>query len=150
MSFYDFTLNGIDGKPVDFSQYQGKKVLIVNTASECGYTPQYEDLQLLHETHGEKIIVLGVPANDFGSQEPGSNETIQQFCQANYGVSFQMLEKISVTGKERHELYSWLESENGNVPSWNFCKYLIGENGKILSFFAASVNPMEEAITDQL
>lgn len=150
MSFYDFMISGIDGAPVDLSQFKDKKVLVVNTASECGFTPQFEDLQLLHETHGDKVAVLGFPANNFGGQEPGSNATVRQFCQVKYGVSFQLFEKISVTGADRHELYAWLESENGNQPNWNFCKYLIDENGKVLGFFPSSVNPMEEAIIDLL
>ncbi len=150
MGFYDFTMNGIDGTAIDFSQYKGRKVLLVNTASECGYTPQYEDLQNLHETHGDKVVVLGFPANNFGGQEPGSNDNIAQFCQVNYGVSFPLFEKISVTGSDRHELYQWLEQENGNQPNWNFCKYLVDEQGKVLAFFPSSVNPMEEAITNLL
>ncbi len=150
MGFYDFTMNGIDGTAVDFSQYKGRKVLLVNTASECGYTPQYEDLQNLHETHGDKVVVLGFPANNFGGQEPGSNDNIAQFCQVNYGVSFPLFEKISVTGSDRHELYQWLEQENGHQPNWNFCKYLVDEQGKVLAFFPSSVNPMEEAITNLL
>ena len=150
MSFHDFTLNGIDGTAIDLSAYKGKKVLVVNTASECGYTPQYEDLQLLHETHGDKIAVLGFPANNFGGQEPGTNAAIQQFCKANYGVSFQMFEKISVKGANRHALYEWLEAESGKAPNWNFCKYLIDEEGKVLGFYASGVNPMEELITSQL
>ena len=150
MSFHDFTLNGIDGQAVSFDQYKGKKVLVVNVASECGYTPQYEDLQGLHEAHGDKVAVLGFPANNFGRQEPGSNENIQQFCEARFGVSFQMFEKISVTGIDRHELYKWLEAETGEVPTWNFCKYLIDENGKVLAFYPASINPLEEAITSHL
>lgn len=150
MSFYDFTINGIDGTPIDFSQYKGKKLLIVNTASECGFTRQYEDLQLLHETHGDKVTVLGFPANNFGGQEPGSNDNIEQFCQVNYGISFQLFEKISVRGGDRHELYAWLEAENGNQPNWNFCKYLVDENGELAGFFPSAVNPMEEAITNLL
>ncbi|MCE7993390.1 MAG: glutathione peroxidase [Roseivirga sp.] len=150
MGFYDFTMKGIDGTPIDFSQYKGKKVLIVNTASECGFTPQYEDLQNLHEAHGDKVVVLGFPANNFGGQEPDSNSNIAQFCQVNYGVNFQLFEKISVTGSDRHGLYAWLEDENGNKPNWNFCKYLLDEGGKILGFFPSSVNPMEETITDLL
>lgn len=150
MGFYDFTMNGIDGTSVDFSQYKGKKVLLVNTASECGYTPQYEDLQNLHDTHSDQVVVLGFPANDFGGQELGSNNNIARFCQVNYGVSFQLFEKISVTGSDRHTLYQWLEAENGNKPSWNFCKYLVDEQGKVLAFFPSSVNPMEEAITNLL
>jgi glutathione peroxidase len=150
MSFYDFNMNGIDGTPIDFTAFKGKKVLIVNTASECGYTPQYEDLQMLHETHGDKVVVLGFPANNFGGQEPGTNMAIQQFCKANYGVSFQLFEKISVKGSDRHALFTWLAKESGDEPNWNFCKYLVDENGKVLGFFPSSVNPMEEAITSLL
>lgn len=150
MSFYDFKMNAIDGTSINLADYKGKKVLIVNTASECGYTPQYEDLQLLHEKHGDKIAVLGFPANNFGGQEPGTNLAIQQFCKANYGVSFQMFEKISVAGGDRHPLYAWLEEQSGKAPNWNFCKYLIDENGKVIGFFPSGVNPMEEAITGQL
>lgn len=150
MSFYNFEINAIDGTPINFSQYKGKKVLIVNTASECGFTPQYEDLQMLHETHGDKVTVLGFPANNFGGQEPGGNGSIEQFCQVNYGVSFHLFEKISVKGNGRHKLYQWLEQENGNPPNWNFCKYLLDEEGKVLGFFPSAVNPMEEAITSLL
>ena len=150
MSFHDFELNAIDGRPINFSDYAGKKVLLVNTASECGYTPQYEDLQGLHEAHGDKVVVLGFPANNFGGQEPGTNMAIQQFCKANYGVTFQMFEKISVKGSDRHPLYAWLEEQSGSAPNWNFCKYLVDENGKVIGFFPSSVNPMEEAITGKL
>lgn len=150
MSFYEFEMNAIDGSPVSFEQYKGNKVLIVNTASECGYTPQYEDLQNLHEQFGDKVTILGFPANNFGGQEPGTNLAIQQFCKANYGVTFQMFEKISVKGSDRHPLYQWLEEQSGSVPNWNFCKYLIDEEGRVIGFFPSSVNPMEEAITGKL
>lgn len=150
MSFYDFEMNAIDGSAINFSDYAGKKVLLVNTASECGFTPQYEDLQGLHEAHGDKVVILGFPANNFGGQEPGSNTVIAQFCKANYGVTFQMMEKISVLGSDRSELYSWLEEQSGSAPNWNFCKYLIDENGKVIGFYPSSVNPMEEAITSKL
>ena len=150
MSFHDFKLNAIDGKAIDFNAYKGKKVLIVNVASRCGYTPQYEDLQMLHQQYGDKVAILGFPANNFGGQEPGTNNEIAEFCQANYGVSFQMFEKISVKGSDRHELYSWLEAQTGQVPNWNFCKYLIDETGKVLGFYTSSTNPLEEEITSQL
>lgn len=150
MSFYDFELNGIDGKQVDLNAYKGKKVLLVNVASKCGYTPQYEDLQNLHEQFGDKVVVLGFPANNFGGQEPGSNQQIVEFCQANYGVSFQMFEKISVVGKDQHPLYKWLQEQSGEVPNWNFCKYLLDENGKVLGFYPSSINPLDEQITAQL
>ena len=149
-SFYDFKMASIDGQTIDFSKYKGQKVLIVNTASECGYTPQYEDLQALHEQFGGKVAVLGFPANNFGGQESGTNMQIAQFCKKNYGVSFQLFEKISVKGSDRHPLYTWLEKESGKVPTWNFCKYLIDENGKIVQFFPSAVNPMDEQVTDLL
>ena len=150
MSFHDFKMTSIDGKSINFSVYKGKKVLIVNVASECGYTPQYEDLQMLHQQFGDKVAVLGFPANNFGGQEPGTNGQIAQFCEKNFGISFQMFEKISVKGDGRHKLYEWLESESGSAPNWNFCKYLIDENGKILGFYPSSINPLEEVITSQL
>lgn len=150
MSFHDFQMNAIDGSPIDFDQYKGKYVLVVNVASKCGYTPQYEDLQNLHEQFGDKIAVLGFPANDFGGQEPGTNMAIAQFCEANYGVSFQMFEKIAVKGSSRHELYAWLEKQSGQSPSWNFCKYLISPEGEVLGFFSSAVNPLDEQITGKL
>lgn len=145
-SFYDFKVESLDGKKVDFSQYKGKKVLLVNTASECGYTPQYADLQKLHETHGNDVEILGVPANNFGGQEPGTNEEIASFCQKNYGVNFQMLDKTSVVGEDRHPLYAWLEQNapNGEKPDWNFCKYLVNEDGKVVAFYNSKVKPMSE------
>lgn len=149
-SLYDFKMASIDGETIDLSKYKGKKVLIVNTASECGYTPQYEDLQALHEQMGDKVVVLGFPANDFGGQEPGTNQQIAQFCKKNYGVTFQMFEKIAVTGKDRHPLYAWLEKESGEAPSWNFCKYLVDENGQMVKFFPSAVKPLDEQLTGLL
>ena len=139
-SFYGFKLKNIDGKEVDFSQYKGKKVLIVNVASKCGYTPQYESLQELHEKFGDKIAILAFPANNFGGQEPGSNEEIKEFCTTNYGVSFPVFEKISVKGFDKHPLYRWLSDEklngwNNQEPTWNFCKYYINEQGELMKFF---------------
>lgn len=150
-SFYDFKMNDIDGNEVDFSQYKGKKVLLVNVASKCGYTPQYEQLQELNETYGDKVVILGFPANNFGGQEAGTNEEIKQFCTSNYGVTFQMFDKISVKGIDKHPLYRWLSDKNQNgwndkEPSWNFCKYFINENGELKQFFSSSVNPLDEEI----
>lgn len=150
-SIYDFKLNDIDGNEVDFSQFKGKKLLLVNVASKCGYTPQYADLQKLNEEHGEKLIILGFPANNFGGQEPGSNEDIKQFCSTSYGVTFQMFDKISVKGADKHPLYRWLSDKNLNgwndkEPTWNFCKYFIDENGELKKFFGSSVNPMDQEI----
>ena len=149
-SLYDFTMNSLDGTPIDFSLYKGKKLLIVNTASKCGYTPQYETLQNLHEMYGDHVIVLGFPANDFLWQEPGSNEEIASFCQKNFGVTFQMFEKISVKGKDQHPLYQWLTARSGKKPSWNFCKYLINKDGQVAGFYGPKVSPMDEAIIKQI
>lgn len=146
-SFYDFSLKSLDGKEtIDFAKYKGKKVVVVNTASECGYTPQYADWQAFHKEHGDKIVVLGVPANNFGGQEPGSNKEIATFCQKNYGVTFQMLEKVSVVGSDQHPLFKWLSKKdlngwNDKEPTWNFCKYVINEKGEVSHFFASGVKP---------
>jgi glutathione peroxidase len=150
-SIYDFKLNDIDGNEVDFSQFKGKKLLLVNVASKCGYTPQYADLQKLNEEHGDDVVILGFPANNFGGQEPGTNEDIKQFCSANYGVTFQMFDKISVKGTDKHPLYRWLSDKdlngwNDKEPTWNFCKYFIDENGELIKFFPSSVSPMDEEI----
>ena len=146
--FYNFKMTSLDGKEIDFSKYKGKKVLLVNTASECGYTPQYTDLQKLHETHGNDVVVLGFPANNFGGQEPGSNEEIASFCQKNYGVTFQLFDKISVKGEDKHPLYTWLaqNAPNNEEPNWNFCKYLVNENGEVVAFFPSKAKPMGEEI----
>jgi glutathione peroxidase len=145
-SIYDFKIPALDGDSIDFSQYQGKHLLIVNTASKCGFTPQYADLEKLHDTYGEKVAVLGFPANNFLWQEPGSNEEIASFCEKNYGVSFQMFEKISVKGRNKHPLYKWLEAKTGESPSWNFCKYVVSKDGNDVKFFSSGVNPMDEQI----
>jgi glutathione peroxidase len=148
-TLYEFKLPAIDGKVIDFIQYKGKNVLIVNTASKCGYTPQYDDLQKLHEAFGSKLVILGFPANNFGGQEPGTNSEIADFCKKNYGVTFQMFEKISVKGSDQHALYAWLKEKTGQEPSWNFCKYLVKADGTV-KFFKSSVNPMSKEITNEL
>lgn len=148
-SLYDFKMNSLEGKTIDFSQYKGKTLLIVNTASECGYTPQYADLQKLHETFGDKVVILGFPANNFGGQEPGTNTEIASFCKKNYGVTFQMFEKISVKGKDQHPLYAYLKEKTGQEPGWNFCKYLVKSDGTV-KFFKSSVKPMDKEITSEL
>lgn len=148
-SIYEFKMNSLDGKSIDFSQYKGKTLLIVNTASECGYTPQYADLQNLHETFGDKVTILGFPANNFGGQEPKSNTEIASFCKKNYGVTFQMFEKISVKGNDQHALYAWLKEKTGQEPGWNFSKYLVKPDGTV-KFFKSSVKPMDKEITSQL
>ena len=146
--FYDFKLTSLEGEAVELSKYKGKKILVVNTASECGFTPQYKDLQQLHEAHGDKVAILGFPANNFGGQEPGSNQEIAAFCEKNYGVTFPMMEKVSVIGEDKHPLYTWLaeNAPNQEEPNWNFCKYLIDENGKVVAFFPSKAKPMGEEI----
>jgi glutathione peroxidase len=148
-SIYEFKIKAIDGQVIDFSAFQGKTLLIVNTASKCGYTPQYDDLQKLHDQYGSKVTILGFPANNFGGQEPGTNLQIAEFCKANYGVSFQMFEKISVKGSDQHPLYVWLKEKTGKEPTWNFCKYLIKPDGTV-KFFASSVNPLDAAVVGEL
>ena len=149
-SIYDFTMNSLEGKPINFSQYKGKTLLIVNTASKCGYTYQYEGLQKLHEQFGDKVTVLGFPANNFLWQEPGSNDEIANFCQKNYGVSFQMFEKISVKGRDAHPLYKWLTAKSGHKPSWNFCKYMIDKQGNVIAFFDKKVDPLDPQIIEKI
>jgi len=148
-SLYDFKMNSLDGKEIDFTKYKGKTILIVNVASKCGYTPQYADLQKLHETYGDKVTILGFPANNFGKQEPGTNAEIGEFCTKNYGVTFQMFEKISVKGEDQHALYAWLKEKTGQEPNWNFCKYIVKPDGSV-KFFNSKVNPMSKDIIDAL
>jgi glutathione peroxidase len=148
-SIYDFKMNSIDGQVIDFAQYKGKTLLIVNVASKCGYTPQYADLEKLHEQFGDKVVLLGFPANNFGSQEPGSNNEIAEFCQKNYGVKFQMFEKISVKGDDQHPLYQFLKEKTGKEPSWNFCKFLVKPDGTV-KFFDSKVKPLDSQIIDAL
>lgn len=145
MSLYDFKISSINGEEIDFSVFKGKPLLIVNTASECGYTPQYADLQTLHEMMGDKLTIVGFPANNFGGQEPGDDQQIAAFCEKNYGVSFQMFSKIDVIGKNQHPLYKFLEEATGKAPNWNFCKYLVSADGQSIEFFASAVNPGEIA-----
>lgn len=152
-SIYDFKVTGLDGKEIDFARFKGKKILIVNTASECGYTPQYEGLQDLYEKYKDKLVIVGFPANNFGGQEPGSNEEIGAFCKKNYGVTFPMAEKVSVAGDDIHPLFKYLTEEakkiNAQDPviKWNFTKFLIDENGKLVKVFPSKVKPLDEEIT---
>ena len=151
-SFYDFKVKDIDGNDFDLSTLKGKKVLVVNTASKCGNTPQYEQLQALYEKYGDKkFVIVGFPANNFGQQEPGTNAEIEEFCTKNYGVTFPMMSKISVKGSDMNPLYKWLttKNENGVLDSevtWNFQKYLIDENGKLVKTVAPKVKPDDEQI----
>jgi glutathione peroxidase len=151
-SFYDFKVKDIDGKDFDLSSLKGKKVLVVNTASKCGFTPQYKQLQALFETYGgDKFTIIGFPANNFMSQEPGTNKEIAEFCEKNYGVTFKMMSKISVKGDDMAPIYQWLtsKSKNGVMDSevkWNFQKYLIDENGKLVNVYYSKTLPDDEQI----
>lgn len=150
-SFYDIKIKGIDGKDIDLSAYKGKKVMIVNVASECGYTPQYEQLEQLYKDNAKNLVIIGCPSNDFGGQEPGTNEQIVSFCKKNYGVTFPLTDKVGIT-KNTHELYQWLTQKvkNGvsdNEVKWNFTKFLIDENGHLYTCFPSGVTPMDDQIT---
>lgn len=154
-SIYQISINALDGENLDLSKLKGKKILFVNVASKCGFTPQYEGLQKLHEMHGDKVAIVGVPCNQFASQEPGDSEEIASFCQKNYGVSFQMTEKVDVKGDDQHPLYTWLTSKtlNGTEDSnvkWNFQKYLIDETGKLIGVFSSREKPLSDAIISKI
>lgn len=151
-TIYQFKVEDLYGETFDFSTLKGKKIMIVNTASKCGLTPQYEDLEKLYQKYKDQnFVIIGFPANDFMKQEPGTNEEIAEFCQKNYGVSFQMMSKISVKGDEIHPIYDFLtkKEKNGVEDSkvkWNFQKYLIGEEGKLEKVIDPTTNPMDDAI----
>jgi glutathione peroxidase len=146
-SIYDFEARQMDGSTVPLKQYQGKALLIVNTASACGFTPQFGGLEALHKTYGARgLVVLGFPCNQFGSQDPGSNEQIGQFCQLNYGVSFPMMAKIEVNGPGADPLYQWLTAEapgllGSKAIKWNFTKFLVGKDGKVIRRYAPNDKP---------
>jgi len=151
-SFYDFTVKDINGEDYSLSQFKGKKVLVVNTASKCGLTPQYEGLQELYEKYGgDDFMIIGFPANNFLKQEPGSNEEIATFCSINYGVSFPMMSKVSVKGDDQHPFYLWLTSKSHNgledsKVTWNFQKYMIDEEGQLVGHFSPKTKPDNEEL----
>lgn len=170
-SIYDFKAPGLTGGTINFSDFKGKKILIVNTASKCGNTPQYDDLEKLYEKYKDKLVVVGFPANNFGAQEPGANEEIAEFCKKNYGVTFPMAGKVSVKGDDIDPLFKWLVQQSNemakslptdnskdlawrdylrNPITWNFTKFLIDENGNLVAVFHNKVNPMSEEITKYL
>ncbi len=154
-SIHDFKVTGIDGKQINLASYKGKKILIVNTASKCGYTPQYESLQKVYDQYKDKLVILGFPCNQFGGQEPGTNEEIVAFCKQNYGVNFPLADKIDVKGVNIAPIYQWLtqKAKNGILDaniSWNFNKFLLDENGKMLAYFPSNVKPDSEAISAYL
>ncbi|MFH5834086.1 glutathione peroxidase [Halalkalibaculum sp. DA384] len=154
-SVHDFELNNIEGEKIPLKQFEGNVLLIVNTASECGYTPQYEGLQALYEKYkGKGVVVLGFPANNFGGQEPGTDDQIKKFCKANYGVTFPMFSKISVKGNDINPLFDYLTSQDnpdftGEIK-WNFEKFLIGKDGKLLHRFRSDVKPQSDTIINAL
>jgi len=155
-SFYDLTIKSLDGKTViNLSQFKGKKVLCVNVASKCGYTPQYEGLEKLYENNKEKLVIIGFPCNQFMYQESGTADEIATFCKKNYGVTFPLSEKIDVKGKQQHPIYQWLTNKETNGVKdvdvkWNFGKFLIDENGKFLEYFPSSTVPLGEEIAKYL
>ena len=154
-SIHQFKVASLDGSIIDFAGFKGKKILIVNTASECGYTPQYKDLQELYEKYKDKLVIVGFPTNNFGGQEPGSNEEIKSFCQKNYGVTFLMAAKISVKGDDTAPIYKWLtnKEQNGILDAtikWNFNKFLLDENGHMIAYLPSKVKPMSEEIISKL
>ena len=153
-SIYDsaFAINDLNGNPIDLKKFKGKKILFVNVASECGFTPQYADLQKLHETYSDQVTVIGLPCNQFGKQEPGTPEEIHEFCSVNFGVTFLMTEKIEVKGDNQHPLYQWLtdEKKNGLKNSsvkWNFQKYVLDENGRLIDVYYSITKPLSDSIT---
>lgn len=154
-SLYSLSYTAIDGSEISLEQFRGKKILFVNVASECGFTGQYEELQQLHENHGDKVIIIGFPCNQFGGQEPGSEEEIQTFCKKNYGVTFLLASKIDVKGEAQHPIYAWLTTEALNqsedsTVKWNFEKFLVDENGNFVEHFRSQTKPNSDKITNLL
>lgn len=154
-SIYDFKVESLDGGTIDFATFKGKKILIVNTASKCGYTPQYEELEALYKKYQDKLVIVGFPANNFGGQEPGTNIEIKEFCSKNYGVSFPMAAKVSVKGNDTAPIYKWLCNKSLNHVldaeiKWNFSKFLLDEKGNLVAKYDSGVKPMSEEITGKL
>lgn len=152
MSIYDIAINDLYGSEINLAHYKGKFMLFVNVASECGFTNQYEGLQKLYDKYQDKLMVIGVPCNQFGGQEPGTSKEIESFCKRNYGVTFLMTEKIDVKGKNQHPLYKWLTDKTLNgvkntSVKWNFQKYIIGPNGEYIDYFYSITKPMSSKIT---
>jgi glutathione peroxidase len=170
-TIYDFQVPGLDGNTINFSDYKGKKIMIVNTASMCGNTPQYAELEALYERYKDKLVIIGFPANNFGAQEPGTNGEIKEFCKKNFGVTFPMAEKVSVRGDDIHPLFKWLVAQSQelakNVPAdnskdivwkkflqdpiiWNFTKFIVDENGKLIAVIHNKTKPMSEEVLKYL
>jgi glutathione peroxidase len=154
-SIYNIKINSLQGIAVDFSVYKGKYLLFVNVASKCGFTPQYKDLQELSDSYKDNLVVIGVPCNQFGKQEPGNSDDIQEFCEINYGVSFLITEKIDVKGNNQHPLYTWLTNKQLNRKKsssvkWNFQKYIVDTEGKLIDYYFSLTKPLSSKITRHL
>ncbi|MGJ8762233.1 MAG: glutathione peroxidase [Polaribacter sp.] len=155
MNIYNTEINSLQNTPILLSDFKGKYILFVNVASKCGFTPQYKDLEELHKTYNDKIVVIGVPCNQFGKQEPGSSSEIETFCEVNYGVSFLITEKIDVKGKNQHPLYTWLTSKKLNnkkssTVKWNFQKYLVSPEGELVDYYFSITKPLSSKIIKHL
>lgn len=153
--FHSLSATANNGEIISFQNYRNKKVLLVNLASQCGFTPQYDELEKLQQDYKDKVTILGFPSNDFGGQEPGSDEEIAEFCRINFGVTFRLFRKDHVKGDEKQPVYQWLSDAekngwNNQEPTWNFCKYLVNEEGDLMHFYSASVSPMDTAIINDL
>jgi glutathione peroxidase len=154
-SIYDIDINALDGKVISLSEFKGKKILFVNVASKCGFTKQYKDLEILSNTYSERLVVIGSPCNQFGSQEPGDASQIKEFCEMNYGVTFLLTEKINVKGSKQHPLYKWLTTKKlngkkGSSVKWNFQKYIVDENGQLIDYYFSTTVPLSSKITKHL
>jgi len=154
-NLYDIQINSLQGKPINFGDFKGRYILFVNVASKCGFTPQYKDLEKLYQEYKDHLIVIGVPCNQFGNQEPGSSDEIQEFCQVNYGVSFLITEKVNVKGSNQHPLYAWLTNKENNgkkssTVRWNFQKYLVDSEGNLIDFYYSITKPTSSKITKHI
>jgi len=155
MNIYGLEINSLQNNPISFSDFEGKYILFINVASKCGFTPQYKGLEELHATYKDNLVVIGVPCNQFGKQEPGNNAEIQEFCQVNYGVSFLITEKVDVKGEDQHPLYNWLTSKKLNNKKsssvkWNFQKYLVSPEGELIDYYFSITKPLSSKITKYL
>lgn len=152
-SIHKYKIEGIEGEEINFANFKGKKIIVVNVASECGYTPQYQQLQELFEAFKDKLVIIGLPSNDFGGQEPGTNTEIRSFCTEKHGVSFPLSKKITIIGENQHPLYQWLTQKSKNAVldsevKWNFQKYLLDENGHLVKSVSSGISPLSEEILD--